>query len=312
MEEKNQNNMANMVQLTDTRLDCISIEIAKDSMSADIVIDITGISMRDFSPTMIYNVITNSKLNEEMVNFSLIKEVVDEVTNRKKKVLPINQVQDPSESIVRQQIANGIQIVHGIDGWVKFYHPHNQRVVIKEDGSADFRNLEKFISIKKAEKIATLFAGVPGKPGKDVFGAVLNAPAIKRPKITIGANIITTNNSSPEEPEKIYIEYTSACDGVLFSTDESVTVTTNDYKFSEMGGIKDLEIVVTNNTDYTLDNVRFEITYIKKNGGVWKNKEIDTDMIGSKSYMTIKVPDTDRGTSVRCRVISVESSVLGL
>ena len=114
MEEKNQNNMANMVQLTDTRLDCISIEIAKDSMSADIVIDITGISMRDFSPTMIYNVITNSKLNEEMVNFSLIKEVVDEVTNRKKKVLPINQVQDPSESIVRQQIANGIQIVHGI------------------------------------------------------------------------------------------------------------------------------------------------------------------------------------------------------
>ncbi|MBL0266553.1 MAG: DUF342 domain-containing protein [Leptospiraceae bacterium] len=224
MEEKNQNNMANMVQLTDTRLDCISIEIAKDSMSADIVIDITGISMRDFSPTMIYNVITNSKLHEEMVNFSLIKEVVDEVTNRKKKVLPINQVQDPSESIVRQQIANGIPIVHGIDGWVKFYHPHNQRVVIKEDGSADFRNLEKFISIKKAEKIATLFAGVPGKPGKDVFGVVLNAPAIKRPKITIGANIITTNNSSPEEPEKVYIEYTSACDGVLFSTDESVTV----------------------------------------------------------------------------------------
>ena len=131
MEEKNQNNMANMVQLTDTRLDCISIEIAKDSMSADIVIDITGISMRDFSPTMIYNVITNSKLHEEMVNFSLIKEVVDEVTNRKKKVLPINQVQDPSESIVRQPIAMGVPIVHGIDGWVKFYHPHNQRVVIK-------------------------------------------------------------------------------------------------------------------------------------------------------------------------------------
>lgn len=47
----------------------------------------------------------------------------------------------------------GVPIVHGIDGWVKFYHPHNQRVVIKEDGSADFRNLEKFISIKKAEKL---------------------------------------------------------------------------------------------------------------------------------------------------------------
>jgi uncharacterized protein (DUF342 family) len=224
MEEKNQNNMAAMVQLTETRLDCISIEIAKDSMSAYIIVDINGVSLRDFSPTMIYNIITNSKLSEEMVNFSLIKEVVDEVTNRKKKVLPINQVTDPNETIVRQQIATGVQIVHGLDGWVKFYHPHNQRVVIKQDGSADFRNLEKFVSIKKDEKIATLFAGVPGKPGKDVFGMVLNAPAIKRPKITIGANIITTNTSSPEEPEKIYIDYSSACNGVLFSTDESVTV----------------------------------------------------------------------------------------
>jgi len=91
-----------------------------------------------------------------------------------------------------------------------------------------------------------------------------------------------------------------------------VTVTTNDYKYSELGGIKDLEVIVTNNTDYTLDNVRFEITYIKKNGDVWKNKEIDTDMIGPKSYMTLKVPDTERGTSVRCRVISVQSSSLGL
>lgn len=225
MEEiKNQQNMADMVQLSETRLDAISLEIAKDAMSAKVIVDVTGVSLRDFSPTMIYNLITNSKLSEDIVNFSVIKEIVDEVNKRKKQVLPISHVANPDDNIVRQQIATGIPIVHGLDGWVKFYHPHNQRVVIKEDGSADFRNLEKFISIKKDEKIATLFAGVPGKPGKDVYGMTLNPPAIKRPKITIGANIITTSNSSPEEPEKVYVEYTSACNGVLFSTDESVTV----------------------------------------------------------------------------------------
>ncbi|MBK8396976.1 MAG: DUF342 domain-containing protein [Leptospiraceae bacterium] len=225
MEEiKNQQNMANMVQLSETRLDSISLEIAKDSMSAHILVDITGVSLRDFSPTMIYNVITNSKLNEELVNFSVIKEIVDEVTKRKKQVLPINHIVNPSDNIVTQQIATGLPLVHGLDGWVKFFHPHNQRVVIKEDGSADFRNLEKFISIKKDDKIATLFAGVPGTAGKDVYGMTLNPPAIKRPKITIGANIITVTNTSPEEPEKIYVEYTSACNGVLFSTDESVSV----------------------------------------------------------------------------------------
>ena len=225
MEEiKNQQNMADLVQLSETRLECINLEIAKDAMAAFIIVDINGVSLRDYSPTMIYNVITNSKLSEDLVNFSLIKDIVDEVSKKKKEVVPINQIQNPDDNLVKRQVATGIPIVHGLDGWVKFYHPHNQRVVIKDDGSADFRNLEKFISIKKDEKIATLFAGVPGTPGKDVYGAVLNPPAIKRPKITIGANIITTNVSSPEEPEKIYIEYTSACNGVLFSTDESVTV----------------------------------------------------------------------------------------
>ncbi|MBP9887947.1 MAG: DUF342 domain-containing protein, partial [Leptospiraceae bacterium] len=207
MEEiKNQQNMADLVQLSETRLECINLEIAKDAMAAFIIVDINGVSLRDFSPTMIYNVITNSKLSEDLVNFSLIKDIVDEVSKKKKEVVPINQIQNPDDNLVKRQVATGIPIVHGLDGWVKFYHPHNQRVVIKDDGSADFRNLEKFISIKKDEKIATLFAGVPGTPGKDVYGAVLNPPAIKRPKITIGANIITTNVSSPEEPEKIYIE----------------------------------------------------------------------------------------------------------
>jgi hypothetical protein len=91
-----------------------------------------------------------------------------------------------------------------------------------------------------------------------------------------------------------------------------VTVETNDYKHYEIGGIVDLEVIVTNKTEYTLDNVKVEITYIKKDGDVWKNQDVNTDMIGPRQYMTIKVPDTNRGTSVRCRITSVKSSSLGL
>ena len=83
MEEiKNQQNMADMVQLSETRLDAISLEIAKDAMSAKVIVDVTGVSLRDFSPTMIYNLITNSKLSEDIVNFSVIKEIVDEVNKQ--------------------------------------------------------------------------------------------------------------------------------------------------------------------------------------------------------------------------------------
>lgn len=96
------------------------------------------------------------------------------------------------------------------------------------------------------------------------------------------------------------------------SITDYVTVETNDYKFSELGGIKDLEVIVKNSSDYTLDNVVVEVSYIKKNGDVWRNQNVNTDMIGPHMQMTMKAPDTDRGTSVRCRIISVKSSSLGL
>ncbi len=227
MEEKEKSMSMNMgadLQLTQTNPKSIYIEVAKDSLTASLVVELDGISLKDFSPTLLFTAITNSKLNDSMVNFSVLQNFSDEIVMRKKESRPLTEITNPQDNILKQVVALGQEMILGIDGWVKFYHPHNQRVVLRQDGSADYRNLEKYISIKNEEKIATLFAGVPGKPGKDVYGAQINAPSIKKPKITIGSNISMNQYSNPEEPEKIFIDYSSACDGVLFSTDESVTV----------------------------------------------------------------------------------------
>ncbi len=218
-----QSNMADF-QLNQTNPAAVNLQISKDAMEAFLIVDINGVSLRDFSPTILFNTITNSKLNEQMVNFTVLKDLADEVVIKKKEAKPLTEISNPEDQFVKAKVATGNPMVPGEDGWVKFYHPHNQRVVIREDGSADYRNLEKYISIKQDVKIATLFAGLAGKPGKDVYGSQINAPSIKKPKITIGANITTNQFSSPEEPDKIFIDYSAACDGVLFSTDESVTV----------------------------------------------------------------------------------------
>jgi hypothetical protein len=91
-----------------------------------------------------------------------------------------------------------------------------------------------------------------------------------------------------------------------------VKVTNNNYRYSELGGIYDLEVTVTNNTDYTLDNSKVRVQYIKKNGELWRNHDVDFPMMEPRSTLTMKLSDTDRGTKVKCMLVSVDSKSLGL
>lgn len=91
-----------------------------------------------------------------------------------------------------------------------------------------------------------------------------------------------------------------------------VTAETNNYQYSELGGIYNLVITIRNNTDYLLDNVRVEVTYIKKNGEVWQNVPFDFQMLPAQNVGTINVPNTSRGVRVICRIVSVRSMALGL
>lgn len=233
-------------ELSQTRPDAFFIDVTKDNMTAYLVVDVNAVSMKDFSPTILYNFLANSSLNQEMVNFQSIKIIADDVGRLKQEASREGKMVPAGKSIVKQEVSRGIPMIPGLDGWVKFYHPHNQRVVIREDGNADFRNLDKYISIKQQEKIATMFVGLAGTPGKDVYGTVLNPPSIKRPKITIGGNIVAENKSSPEEPDKVYVEYFASCNGVLFSTDESITVSP--------------ELRITENVGLSTGNIKYDGT----------------------------------------------------
>ena len=91
-----------------------------------------------------------------------------------------------------------------------------------------------------------------------------------------------------------------------------VTVETNQYSYSELGGIHGLEVTVRNSTNYLINNAKVRVTYIKKNGDVWMNHDVDFQLLQPYSNMTMKISDTERGTSVKVRVIEVKSSELGL
>jgi len=91
-----------------------------------------------------------------------------------------------------------------------------------------------------------------------------------------------------------------------------VKAESNEYDHRSLGGISNLEISVNNPTDYTLDNVRVKIIYIKANGSTWDTKYEDFHSIKPNSKATHKIPDTKRGTSVKQEIVTIRSKALGL
>lgn len=78
-----------------------------------------------------------------------------------------------------------------------------------------------------------------------------------------------------------------------------ISLRTNQYRYSTLGGIYGLEITVTNSTEYMLDDVVAYVTYIKDNGGIWKTIEIPVPNVPANATKTVGVPDVERGVSVK-------------
>jgi hypothetical protein len=91
-----------------------------------------------------------------------------------------------------------------------------------------------------------------------------------------------------------------------------VSVGNNAYKYSELGGIYGLELVVYNNSNYLLDKVTVKVDYIKANGEIWQTKYLEGYLIQPNTKETLKAPDSNRGTKVEYEIVSIESKEIGL
>lgn len=87
-----------------------------------------------------------------------------------------------------------------------------------------------------------------------------------------------------------------------------VILSSSKYLTSGLGGISDLDLTVSNYTEYPLDNVEVQVDYIKANGGVYKTEKVVYDVIPAGTQKTLPAPYSDRGTSVNIRIQKVKAS----
>lgn len=86
-----------------------------------------------------------------------------------------------------------------------------------------------------------------------------------------------------------------------------VTLHTGDYKTGFLGGIRNLEITLRNQTEYPLDNAVVMVEYLRGNGSVFKSEPYTIHNIPEKSSRTIQASNSRKGTKVNIRLVSVTS-----
>lgn len=169
----------------------------------------------DVNLAMAAEVMDKSGLNRDRLNLTALESALKAVDEAAKK----NEA-----TTMEFTIAEAIPPKEGKDGWIKFFFPRAQRVVLKEDGSADFRNINKYVHVKDGEKLCTMFEGIPGEQGIDVLGQPIYPRQIEKPTIVVGRNVTSSTIEDPENPGLQLKEFYATLSGAVFSTDNSLTV----------------------------------------------------------------------------------------
>lgn len=128
--------------------------------------------------------------------------------------------------------------------------------------------------------------------------------------VAIGSTIISgnyTNNQDTSIP---------ADDSIQRQTRNNITslvqVTTNEYSVNTFGCISNLDVMVTNNTDYTIDQITVAIDYIKKNDGIYKKEYLTFNNIPAYQNKSLSAPNSNRGLSVNLTKQTITASELNL
>jgi hypothetical protein len=89
-----------------------------------------------------------------------------------------------------------------------------------------------------------------------------------------------------------------------------IDFSTNSYRVGSLGGIYDLEIYISNNTDKILDEVTIKVDYYLANGSYYKQQEVEVRNIQPNSAKSVRVPDASRGTRIETAISRITSRSL--
>jgi hypothetical protein len=86
-----------------------------------------------------------------------------------------------------------------------------------------------------------------------------------------------------------------------------IAVTAGNYRTGFLGGIRDLDITVRNQTEYSLDNVVVKVAYMRNNDEVFKTEQYTINNIPEKGSRSIRASNSRKGSKVQVTLLSITS-----
>ncbi len=86
-----------------------------------------------------------------------------------------------------------------------------------------------------------------------------------------------------------------------------IAVTTSDYRTGFLGGIKDLQVIVRNQSEYPLDNVVVSVEYMRGNGDVFKTEQYTINDVPAKGSKSVDASSSRKGQKVAIKLLSITS-----
>lgn len=126
------------------------------------------------------------------------------------------------------------------------------------------------------------------------------------PPVSSNEKTSRTENERPSSTNNATAANTSALSGL----GDKVSISSNDYKRVALGGIRNLELTVSNHSKYDLDEVAVELQYLKPGDQILKTQIVQFKSVGANNTETLRIPDTNRGVKVQFRIVRIGSSQL--
>jgi hypothetical protein len=170
-----------------------------------------------------------------------------------------------------------------------------------------FENSQNFVP-KKKKTLRNVLIGI-GVVAVLFFSLVIYASINTDPSYDENGEFISSENMDNQDSERdrINAELTEKNRSYRNNIEQYVGASTNQYTYDTFGGISNLDIIVTNNTEYLLNEVNVNIDYIKDNGGIYKTEIVTIYNIPAKQDKSVSAPESNRGTSINAKVVSISS-----
>ncbi|MBO9658694.1 MAG: hypothetical protein J7527_07690 [Chitinophagaceae bacterium] len=127
---------------------------------------------------------------------------------------------------------------------------------------------------------------------------------------TLNEMTIKSATENPGTSSPTQSPVSSAPDNALSGLGSQVSVASNDYKRVALGGIRNLELTVSNRSKYDLDEVAVELQYFKPNDQVLKTEVVHFKSVSANQSETLRIPDTNRGVRIQYKIVRIGSSQL--